>query len=119
MHLNHLNLTVPDVAETRTFFETYFGFTALGESPNDAISALLNEDGFVLTLMRGEQPSYPKMFHIGFGQESDERVNEIHQRLLADGVEVDPPKSMHGAWTFYFLAPGGIQVEILHQSWER
>lgn len=119
MKLNHLNLTVPDVAETRTFFETYFGLTPIGEAPNDAIAALFDDDGFVLTLMRGEEPSYPRMFHIGFGQESEEQVNVLHQRLHADGFEVSPPKRAHGAWTFYFPAPGGIRVEVMHQSWDR
>jgi len=115
MKLNHLNLTVPDVAETRAFFENYFGFIPVSEAGNGNL-AVMFADGFVLTFMKGEQPSYPRMFHIGFAQESDEQVNEIYQRLHTDGVEVSPPKHMHGAWTFYFMAPGGIQVEVLHQA---
>ncbi len=116
MKLNHLNLSVPDVAETRTVFETYFGFTPVFEAGNGNLAVLLGDDGFVLTLMKGEQPSYPRAFHIGFGQDSDDRVNEIYQRLHADGVAAGPPKHLHGAWTFYFHAPGGIQVEVMHQA---
>lgn len=116
MKLNHLNLSVPDIAETRAFFETYFGFAAVGEARNDNIAILFGEDGFILTLMRAEQPTYPRMFHIGFAQDSDDAVDEIHQRLSADGLEVNPPKRLHGAWTFYYQAPGGILVEILHQA---
>jgi hypothetical protein len=48
----------------------------------------------------------------GFGQESEERVNEIYQRLLDDGFEVEPPQRLH-AWTFYVQAPGGFMVEVL------
>jgi lactoylglutathione lyase len=116
MKLNHLNLTVTDVAETRKLFETYFGFTGLKEVGNEKFALLFGEDGFVLNLMRGAQVSYPETFHIGFMQESEERVNEINQRLKDDGFDVEPPKSFHGAWTFYFRASGGgFLIEVLHQ----
>lgn len=143
MKLNHLNLTVTDVAETRKLFETYFGFTGLREVGNEKFALLSGEDGFVLNLtaaeyaakvlqepgntalrevlpdelsLRGAQVSYPEIFHIGFMQESEERVNEINQRLKDDGFDVNPPKKFHGAWTFYFRAPGGgFLIEVLHQ----
>ena len=113
--LNHLNLTVTDVAETRKLFETYFGFTGLKEVGNDKFTVLFDDDGFVLTLMGGAQVSYPETFHIGFIQESEERVNEINRDLKEDGFDVNPPGKFHGAWTFYFRAPGGIPIEVLHQ----
>ena len=34
MGLNHLDLAVPDVAATRAFFETYFGFRCLADRVN-------------------------------------------------------------------------------------
>jgi hypothetical protein len=42
-------------------------------------------------------------------------VNEINRHLKEDGFEVNPPRKFHGAWTFYFRAPGGILIEVLHQ----
>jgi catechol 2,3-dioxygenase-like lactoylglutathione lyase family enzyme len=54
----------------------------------------------------------PRTFHIGFRQESEERVNEINQRLRDDGFDVEPPQRQH-AWTFYVQAPGGFTVEVL------
>jgi catechol 2,3-dioxygenase-like lactoylglutathione lyase family enzyme len=56
---------------------------------------------------------YPSTFHIGFIVESKERVNEINKELKADGYGVPPPSRQHGAWTFYFLAPGGFTIEVL------
>jgi lactoylglutathione lyase len=50
---------------------------------------------------------------VGFIQESEQRVDEINQRLKDDGFEVDPPARLHGSWTFYFRAPGGFMVEVL------
>jgi lactoylglutathione lyase len=56
---------------------------------------------------------YPASFHIGFIQESKDRVNEINKRLKDDGYDVPPPSIQHGSWTFYFQAPGGFTIEVL------
>jgi lactoylglutathione lyase len=118
MRLNHLNLTVPEVSRTREFFETYFGFQCFMARDDDTLVVLTDESGFVLTLSNFGKASaveYPGAFHIGFMQESRERVDEIHQRLKSDGFDVGPTKEFHGAWTFYFRAPGNFLVEVLHQ----
>jgi hypothetical protein len=28
-------------------------------------------------------------------------------------LEIDKPSRQHGAWTFYFEAPGGFTIEVL------
>jgi lactoylglutathione lyase len=118
MRLNHLNLTVPDVAQTREFFEKYFSFRcAFGRG--DTLAVLLDESGFVFTLSnfnKATEVEYPGAFHIGFNQESRERVDEMYRQLTADGIDAKPPKEFHGAWTFYFRAPGNFLVEVFHQA---
>jgi catechol 2,3-dioxygenase-like lactoylglutathione lyase family enzyme len=118
MKLNHLNLTVPDVRRTREFFEKHFGFRCVVERGRDALAVLTDESGFVLTLNNFEKVTnveYPGAFHIGFMQESRNRVDEIHQQLKSDGFDPEPPREFHGAWTFYLRAPGGFLVEVFHQ----
>jgi catechol 2,3-dioxygenase-like lactoylglutathione lyase family enzyme len=118
MRLNHLNLTVPNVHQTREFFETYFGLRCVEGKDSDTLNVLVDESGFVLTLNNFEKASeagYPGAFHIGFMQESRERVDELYERLKSSGFDLKPPKEFHGAWTFYFRAPGGFLVEVLHQ----
>ncbi|MCL4296819.1 MAG: VOC family protein [Anaerolineae bacterium] len=97
MKLNHINLTVTDVPQTVKFLEKYFGLRSQGGDNKFAV--LFDDDRLVLTLIKTGQAKYPSTFHIGFGQESEERVNEIHQRLRNDG--------------FYVQAPGGFMVEVL------
>ncbi|RYG15719.1 VOC family protein [bacterium] len=110
MVLNHLTLAVPEVGETKAFLEKYFGLTDMGSRPN---MAFLNDDrGMVLTLIKAKDVSYPAFFHIGFIQESETKVDEINQRLKADGIDVSPPERSHG-YTFYVQAPGGFLVEVL------
>ena len=90
MKLNHLNLTVTDVPQTATFLEKYFGMRRMGGNNN--IALLSDDHGMVLTLTnmkvgRETEVKYPATFHVGFAQESEERVNEINKRLKDDGFE--------------------------------
>ncbi|MGG0465389.1 VOC family protein [Priestia aryabhattai] len=111
MKIHHLNLTVTDVSATQEFLETYFGMTCKVHR-GKGFAIMHDEDGFVLTLMKGSKVNYPKTFHIGFPQENEEQVNKINQRLKEDGFNVEPPKQLHG-YTFYVEAPGGFTVEVL------
>jgi lactoylglutathione lyase len=116
MKLNHLNLTVTDVAETQQFLEKYFGLQNMGGNKN--IGFLSDENGMILSLTsmkvgRETEVRYPSTFHIGFIQESEARVNEINARLKEDGYDVPPPSHQHHSWTFYFTAPGGFTIEVL------
>jgi len=117
MKLNHLNLTVSNVPETCHFLEKHFAFKRFGgREPNEAMGFLSDDNGMVLALFRaaiGAELKYPPGFHVGFIQESEERVNEINERLRADGYHVAKPAHLHGSWTFYFKSPGGFTIEVL------
>jgi len=119
MRLNHLDLSVPDVAQSRAFFENYFGLRCIVavSRGDDDVAVLTDEQGCAMTLNNlDKRPvEYPGGFHVGFMQDSRERVNEIHERLKCDGFDVELPREYHGAWTFFFRAPGGFDIEVLHQ----
>lgn len=118
MKLNHLNLSVPDVSQSRAFFETYFGFRCVAERGRNTIAVLVGEDGFVLTLSNFEHTTtveYPSGFHVGFILESRERVNAMYDTLKEAGFEAEPPRVFHGSWTFYLQSPGGVLVEVMSQ----
>ena len=86
--------------------------------PTDANVVLKDSDGLVLTISNFEhagEVTYPKWFHVGFMQDSDDKVDEIYDRLKMAGMQPGEPKEMHGARTFYFTAPGGFTVEVFHQ----
>jgi lactoylglutathione lyase len=117
MVLNHINLTVTDAEEAQLFLETHFGMQrAPGVKPSPRFGMLRDEQGMVLTLIQGSpgrEIEYPESFHIGFGVPSRDTVNEINARLRAAGYHVEAPSRQHGAWTFYFRAPGGFIIEVL------
>ncbi|KYQ86118.1 hypothetical protein AYX07_08675 [Thermoactinomyces sp. AS95] len=51
---------------------------------------MFDDDQFVLTLMKGKEIRYPKTFHIGFPQESREKVDQIRERLKNDSSRKIP-----------------------------
>jgi lactoylglutathione lyase len=110
--LNHLNLTVSDVAAAKAFLETYFGLIDIGGG-NKNRAFLRDERWLVLSMFKGKDVVYPGTFHIGFSQPSEAKVDEINARLKADGFDVAPPEHSH-AYTFYVHAPGGFTVEVMH-----
>ena len=117
MKLNHVNLPVADVSATRDFFEKQFGFHCVAE-PTDANVVLTDNAGLVLTISNfdhADEVAYPKWFHIGFMQDSDDKVDETYDRLKTTGMEPGKPRNMHGSRTFYFTAPGGFTIEVFHQ----
>ena len=112
MRVNHLHLMVPDVLAATAFFEKYFELRKA--DGNAGLTVLLDENGFVLTLMKmGAKTSrtYPDNFHVGFFLDSEAKVDHIHGRMAADGIDVAPPRRTH-AYSFYVKAPGDFLVEV-------
>jgi lactoylglutathione lyase len=112
MKLNHLNLIVTDVPATSAFLEKYFGLRSIARGNNN-MAFMTDDTGLILIMFKGQDVSYPEGFHIGFIQESEAEVNEINQRLKADGYDVpEPQRNQQGRWTFYFDSPGGFVIEV-------
>ena len=122
MKLNHAQLAVADVAANRAFFETYFGLQCVAD--RGEVLAVMADEGSILALSNFPKAAgiaYPDdywAFHIGFGQESRERVDEIHASLKAGGLDPEQPREFHGAYTFYVKAPAGFFVEVFHPHYD-
>jgi catechol 2,3-dioxygenase-like lactoylglutathione lyase family enzyme len=115
MKLNHLNLAVADVASTRAFFETFFDMRCTETKGDNVLSVLVDDTGFTLILSNFDKntaPHYPRDFHLGFIQDSIDDVKAIHHRMKEAGVDVPAPRTSHGSWGFYIIAPGGITIEV-------
>jgi lactoylglutathione lyase len=117
MKLNHVNRPVADISAIRTVCETHVGFYCIAE-PSEANVVLMDNAGLVLTISNfdhADKVIYPKEFHVGFMQDSDASVDDVHDRLERAGLHIGKLADMHGARTFYFTAPGGFTVEVFHQ----
>jgi catechol 2,3-dioxygenase-like lactoylglutathione lyase family enzyme len=119
MRLNHLNLCVDDLSEARHFFETYFDFQLL-EQKGKALVVLSDENGFILVLsdpkaFKGKKDiRYPEAFHIGFLVETSSEVDQVYDRLVAGGIEIDKePYTLRGnSYGFYFTVFNGLLIEV-------
>ncbi len=104
---------VPDVPAASAFFEKYFDLRKSGG--NAGLTVLLDDSGFVLTLMkiaaRSDVKVYPDNFHVGFFLETEARVDQLNQRMRADGLDVPAPRREH-SYSYYVSAPGGVMVEV-------
>jgi catechol 2,3-dioxygenase-like lactoylglutathione lyase family enzyme len=81
MKISHLNIAVPDVAATRSFFETFFDLRCIEAKGDNVLAVLTDEDGvFFLTLSNFKKnvtPVYPDDFHMGFIRNSVQQVNNL------------------------------------------
>lgn len=117
--MNHINFSVNNVADTANFFTRFFDFKCVEEKGNGVIAILVDKAGFTLVITlnkKSPETNYPTDFHIGFLQQNDEQVIDIHKRLIAGGFMLEgEPRKIRGNLGFYFHAPGNILVEVSSQ----
>ncbi|HEV2647148.1 MAG TPA: VOC family protein [Acidobacteriaceae bacterium] len=113
--LNHINLSVAEVAPIARFFQQVFAFRIIHEQ-GSSFAVLSGADGFVLTLMIDKSvtdETYPRNFHIGFFQPDKAAVEQLHARILELGFDAPAPGILRtNTFGFYASAPGRILVEV-------
>lgn len=121
MRLDHLDLHVPDVADTRDFFVKYFGLTPVATRGANGLAILQDDAGLELVISKpiekfggADTPTAgSNSYHIGFTLGSREAVDRLFAELTSGGFEIwSKPKEMRGMWLFYCFAPGRILVEV-------
>jgi catechol 2,3-dioxygenase-like lactoylglutathione lyase family enzyme len=84
--LNHLHLHVADLATSRGFYETFFGFRH--DVSHGPIEFLADETGFQLALAPGPVEPMPSWWHFGFRLPEPGAVRDLGARLAAAGHDV-------------------------------
>jgi hypothetical protein len=96
MALNHLNLTVPDVAVTSMFFERFFGFKRIA-SRGSTLVVVVDEAGFTLVLNQFKKAvafSYPDDFVHASAADSGGHV----QTALSNALRASRPARPSATW---------------------
>ena len=114
MKLNHINLGVTDVPVTVALFQDHFGFKPAGESMpmNDRMAFMRDDAGSLISVFKAKDVAYPKVFHIGFMQDTPQQVRDMHRQLTDAGFTIPEPHENNGRLTFYFDTPGGFVLEV-------
>ena len=114
MDLNHLNLRVRDADACRDFYQRHFGFQPAFEA--DGGYFIRNDDGFLLALIPAEpHHDLPPGFHIGFGVESPDVVQTLHDALTGAGLtvtDVQDSRPEERYVTFRCWDPDGTEIEV-------
>lgn len=117
MDLNHLNLPVRNAAACRDFYERHFGFRPAFEAEGGYF--VRNDDGFLLALVPADpHRPLPAGFHVGFGLDSPDAVEQLHAALASDGVrttELEDHRPGEDYVTFRCWDPDGTEIEVF---WE-
>ncbi len=106
---------LPDLTKAIQFFEKYFDFRC-AEIKGNVIAILKGSDSFTLVIMQSKDsaPQYPQAFHIGFMQDSTQKVMDIHSKLKSDGFDVgQEPGNIRDSFGFYFSIEN-IMIEVGH-----
>ncbi len=87
--MNHLALAVSDQDRSRSFYETYLGFSAEPAPRADGVLILHDAAGFSLALGETDEPiRVPEFLHFGVRLLGPDEVRSFGDRLAADGVEI-------------------------------
>ena len=123
--VNHVGLTVPDLAATRAFFLDTLGFSQLGEVP-DYPAVFLSDGVTMITLWQAANPATAVPFdrktgiglhHLALAIESADALDALHHTLKAtDGVAIEfAPEPLTGFPAKHMMCaiPSGIRVEFI------
>ncbi|MDN7808458.1 VOC family protein [Burkholderia gladioli] len=126
--IDHLGLTVRDLAQTRDFFVQCLGWKLVGERP-DYPAAFVSDGHLVLTLWQLKESEAPVEFdrkrnvglhHLALRVASEAALNEVHQRASAwPGVRVEfapEPLGKGPKRHTMIYEPGGIRLEFDHDT---
>ncbi len=100
--LDHIALSVRDVSRSREFYKEHLGLEVIRDG-GEQNCFLGREDGFFLTLFRGEEPG---LHHYCYAI-PDYDADEAERKLRDAGLEV-----RRESGRVYFKDPDGIEVQV-------
>jgi catechol 2,3-dioxygenase-like lactoylglutathione lyase family enzyme len=130
--IDHLYITVSDLARSRSFYDTVFkavlGFRSntftLGGDPH--VQYYNRHFGYVLRPARvaqAHEPYAPGLHHLCLRVDSVDDVRTVAAALNAAGISATPA-TLHGDyapdyWATFFTDPDGVRLEVTNYRQER
>jgi glyoxylase I family protein len=118
--LNHVILTISDVATSREFYGGVLGFDLVDVPGNPQAGFYFEAGAMSLWFIRSPRPIDGDRFsefrigldHLGFGAPSTAALERLAERLTAAGVETNGvERFVTGNWYVAFRDPDNIQLE--------
>jgi catechol 2,3-dioxygenase len=123
--LAHFGLHVRDVKRMTDFYTRVFGLTVTdrGEVSGRGELVFLSADPdehhqFVIMSGRPDEVNFNVIQQISFLVDSLDELRTLHERIVADGREIDRCVTHGNAWSVYFFDPEGNRAEAYcHTPW--
>jgi lactoylglutathione lyase len=125
--VDHVGLTVSDLAATESFFTTVLGFSVVGRDEAYP-SVFLSNDEVIVTLWRATDPATAVEFdrkrnvglhHLAFRVGGFDELDALHDRLAqVPGVRIEfAPEALSGgpAKNMRIREPSGNRLEFIHR----
>jgi glyoxylase I family protein len=118
--LNHVILTISDVARSREFYGGLLGFEIADVPANPAAGFYFEVGGMTVWFIRSAKPIEGDRFsefrigldHLGFAAPSKEALERLAEKLTAADVETSGVERFFtGNWYVAFRDPDNIQLE--------
>ena len=116
MKIQHLHLHVRDREVAVAFYRKWLNLQIARSGK--AITFLADEQGFDLALMQDDNAaSMPSWFHLGSRLESSAAVLQLHDAMVAAGVEIAKAPYVDGTLaSFRARDPDGYAIEFYWES---
>ena len=127
--INHVDLTVSDLARSRAFYRPvmrYLGYEVSSDAPQEIVFTQADKASVTSIALQpargsGRGKSHdryaPGLHHLAFDAESRADVDGLHALLRELGVEIlDPPAVYYQPdyYAVFFTDPDGIKLELAH-----
>ena len=124
-NINHVALTVSDVARSVPWYEEVLGLSRVMEGPHPdgagSFVLLANSDFSVMVGLHGHDANVGERFsetitgldHVSFGVKNHEELGAWEARLSQLGIEHSPVNDQVGYSVVVFRDPDNIQLEFV------
>jgi len=118
--MRHIALKVKDAALSKEFYCKFFGMDVVWEPDPENVYLSSGCDNIAIHEVTDEfarGAAELRLDHLGFVVETLERVRELEQEFVAQGVKIAHAFKVHrdGSASFYCADPDGIVIQLLYE----
>ncbi|MEZ5892770.1 MAG: hypothetical protein R3C58_06455 [Parvularculaceae bacterium] len=115
--LDHLTILSRSVEESERFYGALLPLLGFRQTKRGIWT---DDDGFFFQFLpaKPETRAYerygPGLNHLGFGAPDRAYVNNVRDRMIAAGFDIQPVQELGGAYALFMPDPDGLRIELTH-----
>jgi catechol 2,3-dioxygenase-like lactoylglutathione lyase family enzyme len=118
--MRHIALKVRDVARAKRFYQEVLGLNVVWEPDDKNVYLSSGCDNLAIHEVAegfAKSAEERQLDHLGFIVESIDRVRQLEQEFVGQGITIVHPFKIHrdGSASFYCADPDGIVIQMLYE----